>query len=173
MKNKTILFLMCIIYFIGCIPKEQKESVDRFYTSKGGWGEMRIPLIKPLYLFCHDGEDWSLQGLLGNDLYKENGCSVYAIKKLTKNNDLFIFRSIGWGVIIGSRKYPDAWFILDTEQKIIEGYTNYENLQNSLKINYGITDIDTLSWRTPRSYYNEFRKEKFLSWFPDTLRYTP
>ena len=133
---------------------------------------MRIPLIEPLYLFCHDGHNWSLQGDSGNNLYIKNGSSVFAIKTLANNDKLFFFRSIGWGIIIESKEYPDGWFMVDTNNKLIEGYPDYESFRDTLNKRYYITDIDTLLWESPKSYYDKLREERLLPWFPDTLKHT-
>jgi len=62
----------------------------------------------------------------------------------------------------------NGWFIIDIDNKTFNGYTDYKEFKDTLHTRYQIV-IDTSSWRTPRSYYEEFKKERFMPWFPQQI----
>ena len=145
---------------IGCSYKEAPQ--DKFYANAGGFGEMRLPLIKPFYMFCYDGQNWMV--------VEDGGCILtHEVKRLKAFDNLFLFRSYGSrGVIINNERYSGYWLIVDVGNEIEEEYTDYETFKDTLYSRYQIT-TDTLSWRTPRSYYEEFKKERLMPWFPDSI----
>ena len=169
MNTKIKLFAVCVLLVMGLSCKEKRVPKDRFYGFKGGWGEMNIPIIKPFHLFCYDGKDWML---VEDDYagYKKGGCSIGGVRRFKGSDSLFLFRSYGGtGVIIKSKRQPEGWFIISITNKTVNGYTEYEVFRDTLFSKYQLT-VDTLSWRTPRSYYNEFKKEGTMPWFPDSIR---
>jgi hypothetical protein len=171
MNTKITLFVVCILLIIGCSHKEKRVPKDRFYAYTGGWGEMNIPLIKPFHLICFDGKDWTLDGDLGAG-YKEDGggCSIGGVQRFYASDSLFLFRSydIFLAVVIKGERLSEGWFIISIQNKTMNGYTDYEAFRDTVFSKFQIT-IDTLSWRTPRSYYNEFKKEGIMPWFPDSI----
>jgi hypothetical protein len=54
----------------------------------------------------------------------------------------------------------------DTENKLIDGYTDYQVFTDSLNMKYNI-QIDTAIWKSPDDYYKEFVKIRKLPWIPD------
>ena len=157
MKIKIGLFTICIaLFLIGCSEKEIPK--DKFYANAGGFGELRLPLIKPFYMFYYEKENW---------MVIEDGGFIlmHGVKRLKAFENLFLFRSYG---SIRGKNYSDRWFLVDIENKIKEGYTDYQVFKDTLYSRYRIT-TDTLSWRTPRSYSDEFKKERFMPWFPDSI----
>ena len=167
MKIKIGLTTIIISLMIGC--SEVKVPQDNFYVNSGGFGELRVPLIKPFYMFCYERDNWMVveDGYNG---YKSNCGSMYEVKRLKAFDDLFLFRSYGGldNFFTNGESHPEWWFIIDVENKIKECYFDYKAFSDTLYARYQIT-TDTLSWRTPRSYSDEFRKERFLPWFPDSI----
>ncbi|MGI6292330.1 MAG: hypothetical protein ACOXZH_07920 [Bacteroidales bacterium] len=171
MKTKIgLLSIFIILLIIGCINKEKQVPKDKFYANTGGWGEMRFPLIKPFYMFCYDGKNWLVYEDELDD-YDDGGCSIFEVKRLQMLKDLFLFRSYGdsLAVTINGERQSEGWFVMDVKHKTINGYTDYTIFKDTLYSRYRITNIDTLLWRTPRSYYEEFKKERFMPWFPDSI----
>lgn len=168
MKNRIILFVACICLIIGCSCKEKRVPKDPFYANKGGWGEMNIPIIKPFHLFCYDGKNW----MLSEDSYAgydKGGCSISNVQQFYGSDSLFLFRSYGGtGVLIEIERFSRGWFIMDIKNKTIDGYTGYGAFRDTLSSKYQIA-VDTSSWRTPRSYYKEFKRKGTLPWFPDSI----
>jgi hypothetical protein len=170
MNTKITLFVMCILLIIGCSNKEKRVPKDKFYAFTGGWGEMNIPLIKPLNLFCYDGKDWMLDGDLGAGYKRDGGgCSIGGVQRFYASDSLFLFRSYGSsGVIIKGELQPEGWFIVSIQNKTMNGYTDYEAFRDTVFSKFQIT-VDTLSWRIPKSSYKEFKKEGIMPWFPDSI----
>jgi hypothetical protein len=170
MNTKITLFVVCILLIIGCSHKEKRVPKDKFYAFTGGWGEMSIPLIKPFYLFCFDGKGWMLEEDDYTDYERfERDCSIFDVKRINASDSLFLFRSYGGsGVSINGRRQLEGWFIVSIQNKTINGYTDYEAFRDTVFSKFQIT-IDTLSWRTPKSYYKEFKKEGIMPWFPDSI----
>ena len=170
--GKFGLFFCVILLMIGCSYQKKQEPRDRFYANTGGWGEMRVPLIKPFYLFCYDGENWMVEEDGGYSGYRRDGggCSISNVRQLKTFENIFLFRSYGGGlgVIIKGERQPNGWFIIDIDNKTFNGYTDYKEFKDTLHTRYQIV-IDTSSWRTPRSYYEEFKKERFMPWFPQQI----
>ena len=173
MNTKIKLFAVCVLLVMGLSCKEKRVPKDRFYAFKGGWGEMNIPLIKPFHLFCYDGKNWMVDADGGYNGYKEDGggCSIGGVQRFKGSDSLFLFRShsVFWGVTINGKMLSEGWFIISITNKTINGYTDYEVFRDTLFSKYQLT-VDTLSWRTPRSYYNEFKREGTMPWFPDSIR---
>ena len=96
--------------------------------------------------------------------------SIFEVKRLQMLKDL-LFRSYGdsLAVTINGERQSEGWFVMDVKHKTINGYTDYTIFKDTLYSRYRITNIDTLLWRTPRSYYEEFKKERFMPWFPDSI----
>jgi len=169
--RNTLLIACCILLVIVTLCKEKRPPKSDFYAFKGGWGEMNIPLVKPFNLFCYDGKNW----MVNSDGYTgyKKGASIDGVKRFQGSDSLFLFRSYGisGGVYINGKKFPklsEGWFIIDVVNKTINGYTYYGEFRDTLFSQYQIT-VDTSSWRTPRSYYNEFKRKGTLPWFPDNI----
>ena len=164
-KAKIGLFAISIILFMtGCSDVEVPQ--DNFYVNKGGFGEMRFPLIEPFYMFCYDGQNWILEGVMESVAYNDyngNCGDIFGIKRLKVFENLFLFRSYGdkENILNGRIHTKESWFILDIKNKIAEGYIDYKTFNDTLYSRYQIT-TDTLSWRTPRSYYEEFKKKRLM-----------
>jgi len=159
-----------ILFDIGSSFKGKRIPNDSFYAFEGGWGAMNVPLIKPFHLFCYDGKNWSVEedGFSG---YKRDagGCSILDVQRFNGSDSLFFFRSYGnSGSIIKGKEHFEGWFIISITDKTFNGYRYYEDFRDTLFSKYQIT-VDTLSWRTPLSFYKEFKKDGTLSWFPDSI----
>ena len=173
MKRKIGLFTIIVSLMIGC--SEIKVPQDNFYAYAGEWDTSRFPLIKPFQMFSFESENWMVEENLycgyyntdnnSNNAYCYSG-EIYDVKRLKAFENLFLFRS--YGSYGNGKKLPEGWFIVDIENRIREGYSDYKTLCDTLLSRYKIT-IDTLSWRTPKSYYEEFKKERFMPWFPDSV----
>ena len=168
MKRKIGLFIVFVLLMIGCSEKEIPQ--DKFYANAGEWDTAKFPLVKPFYMFCWDGQNWMVveDGYNG---YKCNyGSTIYEVKRLKVFENLFLFWSYGddWGNSINGENHSESWFIIDMENKIKEGYPDYKSFSDTLYSQYQIT-VDTSSWREPKSYYEEFKKEHFMPWFPDSI----
>jgi len=61
---------------------------------------------------------------------------------------------------------------MDVENKTIDGYIYYEDFRDTVFSRYRIT-VDTSTWRTPDSYYKEFKREGTMPWFPDSITPSP
>ena len=167
MKTKIGLFIIIVSLMMGCSYKEIPQ--DYFYADAGGFGELRVPLIKPFYMFCYDGKNWMVVEDGYNGYECNYGSTIHEVKHLKAFENLFLFWSYGnWGNSINGESHSEGWFIIDVENKIKEGYPDYQSFKDTLLSRYQIT-TDTLSWRTPRSYSDEFRKERFMPWFPDSI----
>jgi hypothetical protein len=70
--------------------------------------------------------------------------------------------------MINGKSKLEGWFIVDIENKVIEGYTDYKTFKDTLYSRYQIRS-GALSWREPKSYYDEFKKTRFMPWFPDSI----
>ena len=167
MRTRITLLIACVLFVIGCSCKEKRKPKDPFYAFKGGWGEMNIPLVKPFNLF-NFGRGWTItQDEIAD--YQKGGCSILCVQRFQWSDSLFLFRSYGdWGILIRSKMVPEGWFIMDVANKAISGYTYYGEFRDTLFSQYQIT-VDTSSWRTPRSYYKEFKRKGTLPWFPDNI----
>jgi len=171
MKIKIGLFTIIVSLMIGC--SEIEVPKENFYAYAGDFGESRFPLIKPFYMFFST-RDWAViedyfYGNNSGNAYHYSG-DISDVQLIKAFDNLFLFRSYGeWGNLFPNGEWHmECWFIIDIENKIEEGYIDYKTFSDTLQSRYQIT-IDTLSWRTPESYYEDFRKERFMPWFPDSI----
>jgi len=167
MKRKVGLFTIIVLFMIGCSEKEIPQ--DKFYANAGEFVESRLPLIKPFYM-SYTTRCWYVVEDGGYNGYQGNIGTIGDVQRLKAFDNLFLFRSYGeWGNLFTNGEWHmECWFIVDIENKIRDGYTDYKMFSDTLYSRYQIT-TDTLFWRTPESYYEEFKKEHFMPWFPDSI----
>ena len=159
MKTKIGLIAIIVSLMIGCSYKEIPQ--DYFYADVGGFGELRIPLIKRFYMFYYERDNWMV--------LKGRFILIFEVRHVEVLENIFLFRFYGnRGSQINGEDHLEGWFLVDCKNEITEGYTDYKTFSDTLYARYQIT-TDTLSWRTPRSYSDEFRKERFMPWFPDSI----
>ena len=172
MKNKIAILVavICVGIIMSYLYNKRRVPSDPFYEF-GGWrGDMYIPLIKPFNVFSYDGKNWMVGGNGYSDYYTDEGeCSIDYVKRFQGSDSLFLFSYNNYlGVLIKGEMLSEGWLIISIKHKIYKGFTDYEEFRDAVFSGFQIT-VDTSTWRTPNSYYREFKKEGTLPWFPDSI----
>lgn len=125
LKEKIIILCFVVSFFQACNNKN--DSVDTFYTEKGGWDNGRIPLLKPYEAIIDNKElGWGigLEGLDGDTGFG-NIKSVNVIDSVIL---IYSENSILHGIDV-----KQSWHVIIPSKRIEKGfskkldYTNYLN----------------------------------------------
>jgi len=141
-------------------------NLDPFYQNKGGWDDVRIPLLKPYYVTQINGDgDWQIPlpaDITTKDIYYY--ITLHAVEKIAvENNAIMVYtpyiedvdRSIGQKVL--------HWFVFVPTQKIGVGFDDEANFLDYIH-KYGIKQP---LWVSPDIAYTQLDRSGCLDWIPE------
>jgi hypothetical protein len=115
MKNLLLFFFLTNVLW-GCInPANHNADNDNFYTDKGSWDAVRIPLIKPYELLRLNGNsEWTMN--------LDAPSSVTNIKEINIVGDVIVIHS--GQTYCNNVEVSEAWFVVVPNKHIEKGFDN-------------------------------------------------
>ena len=161
MKAIIAAIITSSLFLVSCKQKTDGKTKDYFYSSGGGLGLKRVPLIKPYEAVMWAADDWRINFETPQLLE----LSIHNVKSVNVLDSVIILYASG-DVSIRSVKYPEGWFVIIPNEKIEEGFEHKKDFLARLNT-FGITDP---SLHDLDSVYSIFKAKEKLDWPNINLR---
>ena len=148
---RKLILTMGLFSLLSCFNRHEKKdqySKDAFYTSKGSYDAVRIPLIKPYELMKLNGDSTWVMNLI------ETPGSVSHIRGVSVRGN-FIFLKAGESYC-NNESVKASWTIIDVLQRTEKCFKDQESFAEASKVQ--------ITFRDPNVVYKEFNDKGRLYW---------
>lgn len=146
-----IIIILISFSLFSCVNNNKKKEPiieDNFYTSKGSYDAVRIPLIKPYELIKLNGSnEWVL------NLFEIPG-SVSNVKEVSVKEGLIFLHS--GESYCNNEKVKESWIIINPSNTLEQCFSHQDEFKRSVKTKITFTVPDTI--------YKEFNHKGKINW---------